>query len=865
MSLGPQHLPYPVEDIPLDPQASAILNEEEDEKGLGDVEDAEDGGAYVTLDNQTERDDNPGFFGNLAETLDSGALSRIALDLVDFIELDREARKPRDEQYAKALKRTGLDGEPTVGADFVGASKAVHPMIVEACIDFGARAITELFPLGGTDSGPVKSQIVGKATKDKVAKAERKAAYMNHQLTQQMPGFRDSLEQALVQTGFAGGQYLKLRWNRGRRRPEEVFVPADEVYLPYNATSFAGAERKTHAQTLTGLEYRRRVRAGEYIDIGAAAPSAPEESAAAEASAKIEGKVAPGLNDDEDRLVFEALCFLEIEEDDESGGDLAPYLVSIEADAQQVIALYRYWAPEDKDREPLKFLIQLPFIRWRGAYPLGIMHLIGGLEVAATGALNALLDSAHLNNAQAAVKLKGGASGGKSVTIRPGEIAEIDGAMQTDDIRKTVMPLPFNPPSTALFQLLGFLSEAAKGVVRTTFDNLSDQSANMPVGTTLALIEQGMKVFSAIHTRLHQAMQEVYTALHQINRMHLTEDTIVSETGELLVRREDFEGPMDVVPVSDPNISSETQRMAQMQMVVARATGNPLYDPRKVEELFLERTKIPNAKDLLVPRPEPKRLNPVNENVAASMGQPIVAFPDQNHIAHLQVHVNYVQAMAMNPLIGPAALPLIVNHIKDHLVYLYVAAVVRAVETAAGTSAASLMDDDADVAFAYDEMLAMASAQVLPQMGQALQELGPVVQQAMMMMQQFAPQGMGDPLEPMRIQAQAKRAEVQVKAQDAQAKQAGAAEDRALKREELTLEAAQEERLQQERLEAQRRDFALAYEELDRADDRHTADLETKVGINVADNLTALSIAQGEFETGENVAVSTGRGINPSP
>jgi hypothetical protein len=482
--------------------------------------------------------------------------------------------------------------------------------------------------------------------------------------------------------------------------------------------------------------------------------------------------------------------------------------------------------------------------------------MIGGLSAAATGALRALLDSAHIANFPGMLKLKGGREGGQSERIDPTEVKEIEGGAFTDDIRKVAMPLPFNQPSETLFRLLGFLVEAGKGVVRTTLDEMSDTNANMPVGTQLARIEQGMMVFSAIHARLHDAMGRTLKVLHRINEMYLEEDEVTDEAGEVLVMRKDFEGPMDVVPVSDPNIFSEAQRFAQVQALSQRAIALPqIYDLRKVEERILSQLRIPNAKELLVPAPVPKEMNAVNENVAASLGRPVSAFPEQDHLAHLQVHLDFLTSpvLGSSVLMSGSFVPVILNHIKEHIALWYANHVFEVASNAAQRDISEFQRvNDPDVKRSFDQMLAAASQRVVPDASQAFGAIPQIVQQAMQVMQQMQQQ-MGGPADP---RAQAQMAETQRKAQADQA-------NLQVKQAELQLEQAKAQQAAQESQERQALNMQRELLKQDRLDQRQAAELNVKVAMNDSDNQTAKQIAAMEVVTGEKVGVSTGTGINP--
>ena len=820
-----------------------------DGEDVTDVEDTDDGGAIVTLDEGGPSAGESSFYDNLAETMPEPELKALASKFLELISRDKEARKKRDEQYEEGIRRTGLGDDAPGGAQFNGASKVVHPMMTEACIDFASRAIKELLP----PQGPAKDLIEGEVTIKKIQKAKRKTSLMNWQLTVQSQEFRSELEQLLTQVPLGGAQYLKMSWDEARNRPGFLAVMIDDMYLPFAATNFYTAQRKTHVQYLTQLDYEQRVESGMYRDVDLTpAGLEPERSAAEVANDKIEGRSDTSYNEDGLRTVFECHVIADVE-----GNGNAPYIITIDKPSSKVLAIYRNWDEEDESREPLDWFVEFPFIPWRGAYPIGLPHMIGGLSAAATGALRALMDSAHIQNVPTMLKLKGGTRGGQSLNIQPTQVEEIEGGLNVDDVRKLAMPIPFNPPSPTLFQLLGFVVDAGKGVVRTSMDNLADQNPNAPVGTTLALIQEGMTVFSSIHARLHSAMARTLRILHRLNAMYLDDADVKQEVGEVLATRADFEGPMDVVPVSDPSIFSESQRFAQVQAVSQRAAALPqLYNQRKVEERLLETMRVPNPSDLLVPPLEPKQQNAVNENVAATMGRPIVAFPEQDHIAHLKTHLAYMTnpALGGSQLIAPTYLPIILGHIKEHLALWYAATVLDLAEETSGIDISEDMKNlkDNEAKRAFDRMLAEASQTVVTDATEVFASLPPVIAQAMQMMQQFAPQVPPDPriaLEGQKMQAQQQRDQAQMQL-DAQRMQADAMKTQA----EMQLEA---QKLQIEQ--------QLEQMKQDREDARTSAELNARMTMNQQDNQTAMQLAQAEIMSGERIAVSTGTGINPQP
>lgn len=834
-----------------DPKGEMVELEEEDTG----IRDTADGGAMVTLDNEQDHQTQSEHFANIVDDIDQKGLDAIVSDLLDKIERDKDARKKRDEQYEEGIRRTGLGDDAPGGAQFTGANKVVHPLMTEACVDFSARAMKELFPA----NGPVRSKIIGTQDKKKLEKSERKAKYMNWQLTEQMPEFRSELEQLTTQLPLGGVQYMKLFWNHDLNRIESVFIPVDDIYLPFAASNFHTAERKTHVQYITKYEYEKRVRSGMYREVDVSIADDIDYSKASKANDKIEGREDNSYNEDGLRTIFEVTTAADLE-----GDKFLPYVISIDKTTGEALSVYRNWHPTDtKFQEPLVSIVEFPFVPWRGAYPIGLTHMIGGLSGAATGALRALLDSAHISNIPTLLKLKGG-PGGQNLNPQPTEVIEMEGGINVDDVRKIAMPMPFNPPSPVLMQLLGFLVESGKGVVQTTFEKLTDQNPNQPVGTTLALIEQGMVVFSSIHSRLHNSMAQVLKVMHRLNSAYLTEEMVMNDLGEKIVDPSDFDGPLDVIPVSDPNIFSETQRFAQIQAVQMRATQMPqLYDVRKVEEMFLKQMKIPGGNELLVPKPEPRDTDPIQENFAASVGKPIGAMFEQEHIAHLRVHLAFLQSpmFGQNPAIAPMFVPAIVSHIKDHLLMHYMKVTRQGLETA--SKSGQLQED------------AMQEAQAAVEIQQAIEQAIPpeflqIMAQAYEQAKQLQPPMPQDPtLAAVEVQKQMIQQRAQSEAAKLQASQQHDAQQLQQDQQKLqvTVQEQQQKEAAAERKQQQADQVAILLETLrqDREDQRKREELDTRLQINQQDNTTAKELAAAEITSGENIALSTGTSINPNP
>ena len=830
--------------------AGEVVNLEE---AAPDVEDTEDGGAIVKLEDEEDVRQHTEHFANIVEEVDPIELKAAVSDLLDKIEKDKEAREKRDKQYEEGLRRTGLGDDAPGGAQFTGANKVVHPMLVEACVDFSARFMKEVFP----PTGPVKSKVYGERDKSKLIKADRKVAFMNWQVTEQMPEFRGELEQLSTQLPLGGGQYMKFMWNGERRRPVSEFIPIDDIYLPFAATNFYTAERRTHVQYITKMEYMRRVKAGMYRDVDLGTPEQPEFSKASQANDKIEGRKDVSYNEDGLRVVFEIYTCLDF------GDGMAPYILSVDKTTGMALSLYRNWEPDDELRNELDWIVEFPFVPWRGAYPIGLTHMIGGLSGAATGALRALLDSAHIQNVPTLLKLKGG-PGGQTLNVQPTEVVEIEGGALVDDVRKLAMPLPFNGPSPVLYQLLGFLVDAGKGVIQTSFEKLSDQNTNQPVGTTMALIEQGMVVFSSIHSRLHSSMSRCFKILHRINSAYLTEEDIAAQSEGLEIEPSDFDGPLDIVPVSDPAIFSETQRFAQVQAIMQRAAMMPqMYDARKVEAMFLRAMKIPED-EVLQPLPASENMDPVSENVAAAMGRPIYVLPKQDHMAHMMTHMAFLKSplFGSNPAIMQTYLYPISQHLRDHLLNYYLVEAHDAVDKAQNQD---LIEEKANQQTA---VIIQVQQFIEQQLGAFGQELAQITKAA----DQFKPQPPMPPDNSMQI------AQLNAQLQGQALQQRAQSDAGRLQIDQQKLQLQQQ--LEQQKLQLQQQDAAskMADRQQERAEklqseqlrqqaesQRTAADLAARERMNTADNDTAKLLAAAEMATGEKVAVSTGTGINPNP
>lgn len=819
-----------------DVQAIADALDLDDETVESEVIELDDGSVVVNFQEKMGPLQEPEFYENMAEVFEESELNTIAQEYLEYIEVDRESRKQRDKQYEEGLRRTGLGKDAPGGATFDGASKVVHPVMAEACVDFAASSSKELLP----PEGIVKANIRGEVDRRKERIADRKVNFLNWQLTEQIPEYRDEMEQLLTQIPLGGSQYLKWRYDSEQKRPVPEWIPIDNILLPYASTNFYTAQRATEVQDITADIYLQRVEDGTYRDIDGfqtvSSSDSPlnDQTRSSQANDKIEGKDVPAENIDGLRRVYEITCYMRLENDPLTSGRRAPYILTIDETTEKVLALRRNWEANDEKFTKLDWIVEYKFIPWRGAYAIGLPHLIGGLSAALTGTLRALLDAAHINNSQTLLKLKGGRIGGQSDRIEPTQVVEIEGAPGVDDVRKLAMPMPFNPPSSVLYNLLGWLTSAAKGVVTTSEEKIADANANTPVGTTQALIEQGAKVFSSIHARLHRSQAKSLSIVSRINHWYLEE--MDNQSGEEIEVR-DFAVNTDVRPVSDPNIFSETQRVAQTQSLLQMAQSAPpgMFNLRGIYQRVCNQLKIPNVEEIL-PNPQgANESNPALENVSMTMGRPSAAYPDQDHIAHIKIHLQYANdpAYGGSPVIGPGFAPLCLEHIKQHLTLHYLQSMRNYVaEASGGNDSFKLneekpLDQTAQQALAVAaELVSMDSQEQLAPFVQQIQALSQKVQQAKQaQMQQIA---QNDPTANVIMQTQ--MAETKRKAEEATAR--------------MQLEAQRD-----------KQQFDIKVAELQRAVMELTTKYQTQSQIDSQKNATTIALADINNASKERVAM----------
>ena len=684
------------------------------------INEDEDGGAVVQFGKPRtgmSRADVDDWYENLVDVIDQGKLDEIAVDLIDKVEHDISTRQPHMERVAEGMKRTGIAEPAPGGASFEGASRVTHPLLTQVAVDYCARVVKELFPRDGV----VKASVQGTWTAQKQERSDRKTAYFNDLFLNKAPEVKSAFEGLMMQQPLAGSGYLKVLWDHRRNRPTVEYVSCVDLVLPAFVTSFETTHRFTHIQTITRAETLSRMRDGLYVEIDedelGSPESSPDTSAVDDANAVIAGSkpdTATGEGVDE---IFEVHVDLALDEDPAAKGKTAPYIVTVMRKTKVTLSFRRNWAKADETREREPTVVEFGLLPWESGTFIGIWELSGSLAVASTGALRSLLDSALVNNSLTGIRLKGTRISGQDVNPQIGQISEIEGSGVVDDIRKLAMPVPFNPPSPILFELLQFLVAEGKSLLQTSLESTpQDTNANTPVGTQLSRIEQAMSTFSSVFARQHGGFNRMIRIMHRYCSLYLEDRESLEEDAELLARRMDFQGPPDVMPTSDPDIYSDMQRYAQLQAVREMATTAPpgQYDLKAVDKRMLKLMHVDGVEELMPePQPPPRR-HAVAENGMIAMGMTVIAYPDQDHLAHLTTHLDFANSptFGMGPLLGPKFLPTVLAHIKQHVVMFYSALAYKTVTHAAGLDDLEGLSASVDDQNALDAALSAASGSI---------------------------------------------------------------------------------------------------------------------------------------------------------
>lgn len=709
------------------------------------------------------------FDANLAEEMDEGALQKLASDLVEMVDADIASRKDWVEMYVKGLDVLGMKYEERT-EPWLGACGVFSTVLTEAAVRFQSETIIETFPA----QGPVKTEIIGAIDKLKEEAAERVRDDMNYQLTEVMSEYRPEHERMLYSLGLAGSAFKKVYFDPGLDRQVAIFIPAEDIIIPYGSSSLKTSERVTHIMRKTPNEIKKLQVAGFYRDVDLGDPQIIHTD--------IEKKKAEdqgfSLTDDDRYQILEIHVDYDMPGYEDEDEIALPYIVTIDRGTNKVLAVRRNWNEEDPRRLKRDHFVQYTYIPGFGAYGLGLIHLIGGYARAGTSIIRQLVDAGTLSNLPGGLKARGLRIKDDDTPITPGEFRDMD--VPSGSIRDNIMPLPYKEPSQVLLSLLNQITDEGKRLGSIADMNISDMSANAPVGTTLALLERQLKTMSAVQARIHYSMKQEFQLLRDIIRDHTPDSYSYDPVeGSRMAKQADYD-MVSVIPVSDPNSATMAQRIMQYQAVIQLAQGAPqIYNLPVLHRQMIEVLGIKNA-DKLVPIDDDQTpRDPVSENMSFLTGQPTKAFIYQDHDAHIAVHTSMMQDPMVMGQLGqnPMAQQIqgaIMAHIAQHLAFQYRQKLQEQLGATLPPPDAAL-DEQTEVqvsklvAQAATQLLQMDKAKAAQQ--QALQQAqDPIIQmqQAELQIKQQETQ-----IKAQKVQGELalKQAELQLKAQEMQSKQ----------------------------------------------------------------------------------------------
>lgn len=651
MPIDGMDMEYPgeigTEGLPPDDLFAILEGSAPDEELLTDEE-------MAGLDDLGPAAPDPEFDTNLVPFLDEHDLSRIAHRVVERFDSDEQSRLEWYEREAEGIRLLGVSDKVEGGADFEGASEVVHPMIMEAVLQFQARALAELWP----PHGPAKTITLGTHTPEREQQAKRVEDYLNYVYTLKLKDAFNVTDKLLFRLPLSGSVFVKVYYCPVRQTVVRKLIKPGDFVVPYHCDDLEEAPRYTHVLRLSHQDVKKMMAVGFYHEVDLTEPS--DERAQTDTTLRDEIDAADsrydhGAEDDDFRhVVLEQACYLNLPGFDDEDGLDSPYIVHVEKEQQKVLAIYRNYRPDDPLKTPRRYVIHYQFLPGLGFYGFGMYHLMAGLARSSTGALRALLDSAGFSNMQGGFRSRDARIRGKTTTVAPGEWLEVEAT--SEELSKAFFPLPYKEPSPVLFNLLGLMDEMGRRLGGATEALVGDANPNGPVGTMLALIEQGLKVMSGIHMRLHRAQAQELQLFAELTHDYLPpEGYAYALPGEdAFVMAEDFDpNVVDVEPVSDPNIVSGTQRIAIAQAVLDLSNQAPdLYDTRAVHLNLLNAMRIPQPEAFLPPEPELPRADPVTENTAILTQQRVAVFDDQNHQAHLTVHADLLNRLGVMDDVG---------------------------------------------------------------------------------------------------------------------------------------------------------------------------------------------------------------------
>jgi len=633
----------------------------------------EDGGILIDFDPDMSEDMPLDFDSNLADFIDEQEIRKLASELISLAESDKDSRKDWEETYIKGLEQLGMKIEDR-STPWPGACGVQHPVLAEAVVRFQAQTITEIFP----NDGPVKVKMFGKMTDDKEKQSYRVKEYMNYLITEEMPEYRSETEKMLFNLALAGSAFRKVYWDPSMNRPCSMFIPAEDLLVAYGSPSLEMAERVTHVMKKTSNEVRKLQVSEFYRDVELHGGS-PEEGDIQEKYDDLTGD-SPSYSSDDRHLIYEMhldwdLDGFEDMKDGEPTGIALPYVITVDASSSEVLAIRRNWVEDDPNKMRRNHFVHYEYLPGMGFYGFGLIHLIGGIAKSATSLLRQLVDSGTLANLPGGLKARGLRIKGDDSPIMPGEFRDVD--VPGGAIRDNITFLPYKEPSNVLHQLLQNIVEEGRRFASITDMKISDMNQQAPVGTTLAIIERSMKVMNAIQARIHYAMKKEFKILSRIVRDYMPEDYEWEVDGGDMMKSKDFNGRMDLIPVSDPNSSTMAQRIMQYQAALQLASTAPqLYNLSELHRQMLDVLGIQDAEDIVPTDEDVKPIDPVSENMNILKTDPVRAFTWQDHDAHIQVHLDAAQDPKMQEIVqnSPKSGQIeaaLAAHVIEHLGFKY--------------------------------------------------------------------------------------------------------------------------------------------------------------------------------------------------
>ena len=650
-------------EMPLKEQMKFDMRAEEVDIMEGDPQLDADGGATINFGPEVQMSE--GHTENLADFLSDGDLDVISRDLVEAYEGDKDSREEWSSTYAEGLDLLGMKYEERSNP-FPGASGVSHPLLAESVTQFQAQSYKELFPAGG----PVKTQVMGMTNPQVEAQSGRVKEFMNYQLTHVMEEYEPELDQMLFHLPLSGSAFRKIYFDNTLGRPVSKFVSSEDLVVPYEATDLMTCARITHVVKMMSNELRKFQVSGFYRDIDLEDPKDDDPSKVKEKIDEIDGKKKAYTKDNVHTLLemhvdLDLPGYEDANEAGEETGISLPYIVTIEDNSGEILSIRRNWNEQDPLKIKKQYFVHYKFLPGLGFYGFGLIHMLGGLTKTATSILRQLIDAGTLVNLPAGFKARGLRIRDDDQPLVPGEFRDVDAP--AGDIRNSLVPLPYKEPSGTLFNLLGFVIESGKSFAAVADMKLGEGNEVNPVGTTMALLERGMKVMSAIHKRMHMAQGKEFKLLAQLFAETLPNVYPYQVVGgNQAVKAQDFDERIDVIPVSDPNIFSVTQRvtLAQQQLQLAQAAPEMHSLPEAYRRMY-EAMGVQNIEALMPPPPQPQPKDPATENSDLLAGMPAQAFQGQNHDAHIASHFSLMTSTVVKS--NPMAMANIQAHVMQHI------------------------------------------------------------------------------------------------------------------------------------------------------------------------------------------------------